>query len=141
MLSETPKIMKTCRCNVNPLTPHFYIVKLGFTRIIFFYLFYALKQRSWVLVRTALRRSQRVPTINVLSKIIRNISQFLIRNFHFYSQEILLVLHGHVFVMRPVFSQRGSYNYVHCIFFYNADVLDLYHKLLPEQRCCFQCIP
>ena len=24
-------IMQTCPCNVDPLTPHFYIVKLGFT--------------------------------------------------------------------------------------------------------------
>ena len=48
---------------------------------------------------------------------IRKISQFLIRNFRFYSHEICCILHGHVFVMRPVFSQRGSNNYVHWIFF------------------------
>ena len=29
-------IMKTCPCNVHPLTPHFYIVKLGFTGVYFF---------------------------------------------------------------------------------------------------------
>ena len=47
----------TCSCNVNPLTHHFYIVKLGFTGVFIFFLFLLLKHRLWVLVRTAsLRR-------------------------------------------------------------------------------------
>ena len=29
-------IMQTCPCNVYPLTPHFYIVKLGFTGVYIF---------------------------------------------------------------------------------------------------------
>ena len=75
-------IMKTCPCKEHPLTPHFYrpilvkdgvtslalhpgisqryknmAVKLGFTRVYIFFLIFALKHRSWVLVRTAsLRR-------------------------------------------------------------------------------------
>ena len=32
-------IMLTCPYNVYPLTPHFYIVKLGFTRVFIFFLF------------------------------------------------------------------------------------------------------
>ena len=32
-------IMKTCPCKEYPLTPHFYIVKLGFTRVYLFFLF------------------------------------------------------------------------------------------------------
>ena len=32
-------IMQTCPCNVHPLTPHFYIVKLGFTGVYIFFLF------------------------------------------------------------------------------------------------------
>ena len=44
-------------CNEHPLTPHLYIVKLGFTGLYFFFLIFALKHRLWVLVRTAsLRR-------------------------------------------------------------------------------------
>ena len=48
-------IMLTCPCNVHPLTPHFYIyaLKLGFTWVFIFSLFFALKHRSWVIVRTA----------------------------------------------------------------------------------------
>ena len=32
-------IMKTCPCNVYPLEPHFYIVKLGFAGVYLFFLF------------------------------------------------------------------------------------------------------
>ena len=43
-------------CNVYPLTPHFYIVKVGFTGVYFIF-FFCSKNRLWVLVRTAsLRR-------------------------------------------------------------------------------------
>ena len=51
--NKTKGIMLTCPCIVYPLTPHFYIVKLGYTYLLIF----ALKHRLWVLVRTAsLRR-------------------------------------------------------------------------------------
>ena len=32
-------IMLTCSCNVHPLTPHFYIVKVGFTGVYIIFLF------------------------------------------------------------------------------------------------------
>ena len=32
-------IMKTCPCNVYPLEPHFYIVKLGYAGVYLFFLF------------------------------------------------------------------------------------------------------
>ena len=44
---QSQVIMLTCSCNLHPFTPHFYIVKLGFTFLIF-----ALKHRLWVLVRS-----------------------------------------------------------------------------------------
>ena len=31
--------MQTCPCNLHPLTPHFYIVKLGFTGVYIIFLF------------------------------------------------------------------------------------------------------
>ena len=46
-------IMQTCPCNDTPPTPHFYIVKLGLTRGMHYFLIFALKHRLWVLVRTA----------------------------------------------------------------------------------------
>ena len=62
----------------DPLKPHFYIVKLGFTGVYIIFLIFAQKHRLWVLVRTASpRRFWRVPTIYVLSKSIKNISFFI----------------------------------------------------------------
>ena len=34
----TCPVVLTCRCNVDPLTPHFYIVKLEFTGVYMVYL-------------------------------------------------------------------------------------------------------
>ena len=42
----------TCPCGLYPLTPHFYIVKLGYRGILYFLIF-ALKHGSWVHIRTA----------------------------------------------------------------------------------------
>ena len=39
-------------CNVYPLKPHFYIVKLGLTGVNIFSFFFAPKHRLWVLIRT-----------------------------------------------------------------------------------------
>ena len=56
LLFHHSTIMITCPCNVYPLTPHFYIVKVGFTRVYIFLIFTS-KHRLWELVRTAsLRR-------------------------------------------------------------------------------------
>ena len=49
-------IMKTCLYNFDPLKPHFYIVKLGFTGVYIIFLISAQKSRLWVLVRTASMR-------------------------------------------------------------------------------------
>ena len=72
-------IMITSPCNEDPLTPHFYIAKLGFTGVFIFFVFFALKHILWVLVRAAsLRRFLRVPTIYVLNKLKKNITFFFI---------------------------------------------------------------
>ena len=56
-LESTNGITKTCLYNFDPLEPHFYIVKLGFTGVYISFLISAQKHRLWVLVRTAsLRR-------------------------------------------------------------------------------------
>ena len=46
-------ITKTCLYNFDPLKPHFYIVKLGFTGVYIIFLISTQKHRLWVLVRTA----------------------------------------------------------------------------------------
>ena len=49
-------IMKTCLYNYDPLKPHFYIVKLGFTGVYIIFLISAQTHRLWVLIRTASER-------------------------------------------------------------------------------------
>ena len=49
-------ITKTRLYNFDPLQPHFYIVKLGFTGVYIIFLISAQKHRLWVLVRTASAR-------------------------------------------------------------------------------------
>ena len=49
-------ITKICLYNFEPLKPHSYIVKLGFTGVYIIFLISAQKQRLWVLVRTASAR-------------------------------------------------------------------------------------
>ena len=49
-------ITKTYLYNFDPLEPHFYIVKLGFTGVYIIFLIFARKHRLWLLVRTASTR-------------------------------------------------------------------------------------
>ena len=49
----TLNITKTYLYNFDPLKPHFYIVKLGFTGVYIIFLISSKKHRLWVLVRTA----------------------------------------------------------------------------------------
>ena len=46
-------ITETCLYNFDPLKPHFYIGKLGFTGVYIIFLTSAETHRLWVLVRTA----------------------------------------------------------------------------------------
>ena len=75
--SLTRIITKTCLYNFDPFKPHFYIVKPGFTGVYTSFLISAQKHRLWVLIRTAsLRWFQLVPTIYVLSRNMKKISEF-----------------------------------------------------------------
>ena len=56
-VQETSRdIKKTRLYNFDPLKPHFYIVKLGFTGVYIIFLIFAQNHRLWVLVRTASAR-------------------------------------------------------------------------------------
>ena len=93
-------ITKASPCNEYPLTPHFYIVKLGFTGVYIFFLIFAPKQRLWVLVRTAsVRRFKRAPTIYVLSKNKKNIKNFHLKVNIFTALKYCCILHGCVCIM------------------------------------------
>ena len=86
--------------NFDPLQPHFYIVKLGFTGVYIIFLISAQKHRLWVLVRTAsARRFYRVPTIYVLSRNMKNIRFFYLKIFLFLVVKFSIYLNRCVFVM------------------------------------------
>ena len=92
-------IIKTRLYNFDPLKPHFYIVKLGFTGVYIIFLISAQKHRLWVLVGTASsRRFQRVPTICFKQKY-EKYQNFLSENFHFTAMKVSVYLNRHVFVM------------------------------------------
>ena len=88
-------IRKTCPCNVYPLKPHFYIAKLGYAGV---YLFFLVLLQNIDCGHSL--EPPRVPTINVLSKTMKNIKFFSSENFHFYNQKIFCILHGQVFVIK-----------------------------------------
>ena len=50
------RITITCLYNFDPLKPHFYVVKLGFTGVYIIFHISAQKHRLWVHVRTASSR-------------------------------------------------------------------------------------
>ena len=85
-LKEKFNITKTRLYNFDPLKPHFYIVKLGFTGVYIIFLISAQKHRLWVLVRTA----SRVPTIYILSRNMKNISVFYFK-FSVFGGEIFYI--------------------------------------------------
>ena len=93
-------ITKTYLYIFDPLKPPFYIVKLGFTGVYIIFLIFAQKHILWVLVRTASpRRFERVPTIYVLNRIMKNIRFFLSENFPFLVVKFSIYLNRRVFAM------------------------------------------
>ena len=82
---------KTYLCNFDPLIPHLYIIKLGFTGVYFFFLISAQKHRLWVPVRITAQYPLEPPrekvlmstTIYVLSRTMKKYQRFLSENFQF----------------------------------------------------------
>ena len=86
--------------NFYPLKPHFYTVKQGFRWVYIIFLISAQKHRLWVFTRTASpRRFKRVPTIYILSRNMKKISEFLSENFQFWVVKFSIYLNRRVFVM------------------------------------------
>ena len=89
-------ITKTYLYNFDPLKPHFYIIKLGFTGVYIIFLISAQKHSLWVLVRTAsvcgysLERSNEYPQSMFWAEAWK-ISEFLSENFTFFGGEIFYI--------------------------------------------------
>ena len=84
---EIISISKTCLYNFDPLKPHFYTVKLGFTGVYINFLISAQKHRLWV------------PTVYVFEQKYENYQNFLFENFHFYVVKFSVYLNRRVSVM------------------------------------------
>ena len=87
--------MQTSSCNEYPLTPHFYIVKLGFTGV-FIFLIFALKHLCF---------EQKEEKMSFLYLKLSFFSTF--RN--------CFILHGHVFVMKYNVSSMNYSSHVHAL--------------------------
>ena len=85
-------ITKTCLYNFDPLKPHFYVVKLGFTGVYIIFLISVQKHRLWVLVRTASQKCYE-------QKFEKYLSFFLSENFQFLEVKFSIYLNRRVFVM------------------------------------------
>ena len=89
-------IRKTCLYSFNPLKPHFYRVKVGFTSVYINFLFSAQKHRLWVLVRTASPCTHNL----YFEQKYENYHNFSSsESFHFLVVKFSIYLNSRVFVM------------------------------------------
>ena len=94
-LTEMEPIMKTCLYNFDPLKPHFYIVKLGFTGVYIIFLIsaqnidcgYSLELPRW-------GNSNEYPQSMFLSRNMKNISVLYLKIFSFWRWNFLYIWIG-----------------------------------------------
>ena len=84
-------ITKTHLYNFDPLKPHFYIVKLGFTGVYIIFLISTQKHRLWAVLTS---------THNLcFEQKYEKISEFLSENFQFLEVKFSIYLYRRVFLM------------------------------------------
>ena len=94
--------MLTCPCNVDPLSPHVHIVKLGFTVVKHYFLIFAQNiDRGYTLEPASLRRFLHVPTNYLQSKSKKNIKFFNLKVTIFTAVKYCSILHWRVILMGP----------------------------------------
>ena len=102
-------ITKTRLYNFDPLKPHFYVVKLGFTGVYIIFLISAQKHRLWVVVRThSLCFEQKYEIYK----------SFLTENFQILEVKFSIYLNRRVFVMKHNF-KRSVKSWFHASHFWN----------------------
>ena len=92
-------ITKTCLYNFDPLKPHFYIVKLGFTGVYIIFLISAQNIDCGYSLEPPRRGGSNECPQSMFWAEIRKISEFLSENFHFLVVKFLVYLNRRVFVM------------------------------------------
>ena len=94
------RITKTCLYNFDPLIPHFYIVKLGFTGVYIIFLISALNIDCGYSLEPPRRGgSNEYPQSMFLSRNMKNIRFFLSENVMFLEVKFSIYLNRRVFVM------------------------------------------
>ena len=92
-------ITKTYLYNCDPLTPHFYIIKLGFTGVYTIFLTSTQKQRLWCSLEPPRRGGSNEYPQSMHWAEIRKISEFFMWKLSAFGGEILIYLDVRVFVM------------------------------------------
>ena len=100
MYKPCVSITKTCLYYVDPLQPHFYIAKLGFTGLHINFLISAQNIDCGYSLEPPQRGgSKEYPQSMFLSRNLKKILEFLSKNFHFLVVKFLVYLNRLVFVM------------------------------------------
>ena len=97
-LAQIDYITKTYLYNFDPLKPHFYIVKLGFTGYTLFSLFLLNNIDCGYAVEAVLTRIYNL----CFEQKYEKYQKFLAENFHFLVVKFSVYLNRHVFVMKMV---------------------------------------
>ena len=100
----TENITKTCLYNFDPLKPHFYIVKLGFTGICIIFLISAQNIDCGYSLEPPHRGGpNEYPQSMFLSRNMKSMSFFYLKNFQFLEVKFSVYWNRRVFVMEICF--------------------------------------
>ena len=116
-------ITKTHLYNFDPLKPHFYTVKLGFTGVYIIFLISAQKHRLWVPVRTDAEAILTGTTIYVFEQKYEKYQTFYRKTFSFLVVKFSIHLNRYVFVMHAARSDS-------CMIY-----ICIYQSQIPRSDC------
>ena len=106
-MKHRPPITKTYLCNLHPLKPHFYIVKLGFTGVYIIFLISAQKiDCGYSLEQPHRGGSNEYPQSMFWAEVWKNIRFLVWIFFHFWVVKFSIYLNRRVFVMWGILRSR-----------------------------------
>ena len=97
----------TCLYNFDPLKPHFYIVKRGFTGVYIIFLIFAQKHRLWILIRIVKVDLMSTHSLCFEQKY-EKYKNSLSENFQFLMVKFSVYLYRHVFILLLMLSMLGK---------------------------------
>ena len=116
--------MKTCLYNFDPLKPHFYIVKLGFTGVNIILLISAQKRSGYSLEPPRWGGSNEYPQSMFWAEIWKISELFYLKIFSFLEVKFTIYLNRRVFVMINMYINKdtcgsGFISFTKYLLFYN----------------------